>query len=245
MRVAVITPFYNTPLHWLEQCHASVRAQTHPCTHFLVSDGAGENPLSDFEGEYIRLPKPHADNGNTPRAVGSTTAAGEGFDAIAYLDADNWYAANHIESLVTLKQQTGAAVCTSGRTLHNLSGELLGPCVEVDGKHFVDTSCLFITRPAYGLTLQWVFMPREFSVVCDFWVWSCVRRSLHPTAHTGLQTMAFRTTYPHHFLRFGLPPPPGAKSLEYSQDCARRIHALRAVFGKNAASLAPQRQRQS
>lgn len=245
MRVAVVTPFYNTPIKWLEQCHASVRAQTHPCTHFLVSDGSGENPLPDFVGEFIRLPKPHADNGNTPRAVGSIAAASEGFDAIAYLDADNWYTPDHIDSLVTLQAQTRAAVCTSARSLYDLDGGLLGICEEVDGVNFADTSCLFITRPAFGLTLQWALMPKEFSVVCDFWIWSCTRRSPHSAAHSRLATMAFRTTYPHHFSRLGLAPPPGAKTLEYSQNCVRKIQALRGLFGKHAASLAPQRRRQS
>lgn len=237
MRVAVVTPFYRTPPEWLAQCHASVRAQSHPCTHFLVSDGSGDNPLADFQGEFIRLPAPHADNGNTPRAVGSVAAIGEGFEAIAYLDADNWYTPEHVASLVALHQQTQAAVCTSARTLHAPDGTLLGPCTEVDGTHFADTSCLFLARPAFALTLQWVVMPRAYSVVCDFWLWSCIRRAGRPTPHTGQATMAFRTTYPHHFRRFKQPIPEGAKSIEYARDCARKIVSLREVFGAAAAFL--------
>jgi hypothetical protein len=110
MRVAVVTPYFREPLDWLRQCHASVRAQTHACTHVMVADGHPQSEVAGWPGlRHIALPTSHGDYGDTPRAIGSIEAIGAGFDAIAYLDADNAYAPDHIESLVELQRRTGAA----------------------------------------------------------------------------------------------------------------------------------------
>ena len=142
MKVAVITPYFNTSLEWLQKCHLSVKAQTHPCTHFIVSDGQPYNAVDSWDAQHIKLPVNISDYGDTPRGVGSVAAIGQGFDAIAYLDADNWYDPEHINILMSLHKKTGAAVVTSARNLHRLDGTLLGKCFEVDGKLFVDTNCL-------------------------------------------------------------------------------------------------------
>ena len=128
MRVAVISPYYETPLDWMRQCHESVLAQTHPCVQILVADGVPVDELDAWNAQHIRLPQHHADYGDTPRAVGSMSAIGQGFEAIAYLDADNWFAPEHIESLVRLHEETGADVCLSSRDLHRIDGSRLGPC---------------------------------------------------------------------------------------------------------------------
>jgi hypothetical protein len=38
--------------------------------------------------------------GNTPRAIGGILADAYGFDAVTYLDADNWYDPAHVEDFV-------------------------------------------------------------------------------------------------------------------------------------------------
>jgi glycosyltransferase involved in cell wall biosynthesis len=149
MKVAVVTPYYETPIDWLGQCHRSVKAQTHPCTHFLVSDGKPEEVVEHYDAHHVRLPGPHQDVGNTGRAIGAILAQRQGFDAICFLDADNWYRPDHVASLVALQRRTGAAVCSSSRMIHHLDGALLGACKEVDGEVFVDTNCLLLTRPAF------------------------------------------------------------------------------------------------
>ncbi|MBI2383982.1 MAG: glycosyltransferase [Gammaproteobacteria bacterium] len=226
MRVAVVTPFHRTRPDWLAQCHASVRRQTHACTHILVSDGSGEPPLAEFSGQLVLLGRNHADFGDTPRAVGSMSAIGQGFDAIAYLDADNWYRPEHVATLVALHRSSGAAVCSSARTLHALDGRLLGRCPETDGARFVDTNCLFLTRAAFPAASAWVLMPPEYHVVDDRWVWAWIRRQGWTTAHTGQPTAAYRTGWPHHYRLFSQPVPDGAKSWDFSHECARRIEAL-------------------
>ncbi len=212
MKIAVITPFYKTPIPWLEQCIASVQAQTVPCTHILVSDG-DPSPMQP-RGEtmqLIQLPQPHADAGNVGRAIGSVSAISQGFDAIAYLDADNWYQPRHLESLVALHHATNAAICTCTCTLHHLDGSLLGVSGACDGVTHVDTSCFFITRPAFGITAIWYLMERQYGLAGDRVFWENIKAWHLSHAHTGLPTVAYRTGYRSSYLAFEVEPPEGTK----------------------------------
>jgi glycosyltransferase involved in cell wall biosynthesis len=209
MRVAVVTPRFREPRAWLDRCLESVRRQTIPCTHVVVDDGG--DPTPDDGIERIVLPAPHADFGDAARAIGSVSAIVRGYDAIAWLDADNWFAPTHLQTLLALHVRTGAAVVTSARMLHRLDGEVLGPCGEVDGERFVDTSCMMITRAAFPIVAEWYLMPRERHVVGDRVVWRRIVESGLTRAHTGIPTLSYRTPYRVHYESFGVPPPEGAK----------------------------------
>jgi len=213
LRVAVVTPYYRESPEVLWHCHHSVQSQTHPCTHFLVADGHPAAAVAGWPAEHIVLSKPHADNGNTPRAIGSLSAMNLGYDAIAYLDADNWYYPGHIESMVGLHRATGAPVCTASRTIHRLDGTLLyADVTENDGKQFADTSCMFLTREAYPLLPLWAMMPTQLGPICDRVMWLAIQTRHIPTAHNSQPTIAFRTQYKAHYRIAGEPFPPGAKS---------------------------------
>ncbi len=58
---------------------------------FFVSDGFPNLELMKWNIKHISLPQSHTDYGNTPRGIGSLVADIEGYDFIAYLDADNWF----------------------------------------------------------------------------------------------------------------------------------------------------------
>jgi hypothetical protein len=165
-------------------------------------------------GHHVVLPgSGHGDNGNLGRAVGSAIAVSEGYDAIALLDADNWYQPDHVSSLLALQAQTGAALCTSARSLHRMDGSLLAPHdPESDGASFADTSCMLYLRPAFGLLPLWGQMPRQFGPICDRIVWAAVQSRKIATAHSGLPTMAFRTCYCNHYKVRGETPPPDCKA---------------------------------
>ena len=92
MKVAVITPYHKVPTDWLVQCLESVRSQTYTSTHILVADGIPQDVVDTYGVQHLVLPRCHGDYGDTPRAIGSISAIGQGFDAIAWLDADNWFA---------------------------------------------------------------------------------------------------------------------------------------------------------
>src|SRR4051794_26673695 len=108
LKIAVVTPYYKESPAVLRQCHESVLRQSYACRHILVSDGYPAPYFDDAKDAiHIKLPQAHGDNGNTPRAMGGVLADRQGFDAVAYLDADNWYEPNHIESMVAAHAASG------------------------------------------------------------------------------------------------------------------------------------------
>jgi hypothetical protein len=231
VRVAIVTPYCGERDDVWQTCIDSVRAQTHPCQHVLVADGS-PRPCPDGAAA-ITLPAAHGDNGNTARAVGSIYAVASGFDAIAYLDADNWYAPLHVAAMVELAGTTGAEVCIAARTIHRQDGSMMfRDRLDSDGIRRADTSCLFLTRPAFSLVSLWATMPRELGPICDRVFWGAVcaaglRRSTHDAP-----TVAFRTQYAAHYEAIGEPAPVGSKTRENSTGPA--LEWLHAQQGEQA-----------
>ena len=211
MKVAVVTPYFNTEADWLMQCHDSVMAQTYPCVHILVADGRPLDMVDALAAQHVRLPVNCADYGDTPRGIGSVLAVSQGFDAIAYLDADNWYYPDHIATMVEMQQQTGTAVISAARNLHRLDGSLLGLCDEVDGRNFVDTSCFFLSRAAFTLLPIWWTMPAHMHAVGDRVFFGNVRHLQLSCTHSQRPTVAYRTAFMSHYRKFGEEPPASAK----------------------------------
>ena len=114
-RVAVITPYYREPVEFLAQCHQSVLAQGVGADHIMVADGHPLDCIDGWKVAHVKLPASHGDNGNTPRGIGSLLASSEGYDFIAYLDADNWYHDGHLRSLLDLWEQKRGVACSSFR----------------------------------------------------------------------------------------------------------------------------------
>lgn len=211
-KVAVITPYYKTRIEWLRECHKSVKAQTYPCTHFIVADGHPYDEIDSWDAQHIKLPVNISDYGDTPRGVGSVMAMSQEFDAIAYLDADNWFYAEHIKTLVDLHKKTKAAVITSARNLHRLDGSLLGKCFEVDGENFVDTSCLLLTREAFIIIPVWWSMLPQYHCIDDRVIWAHIKARKLSRKHIDKSTVAYRTAFANHYRHFGEIPPVEAKS---------------------------------
>ena len=213
MKIAVVTPTFRTPEAVLKQCVDSVWAQSRACTHILVADG--DEPVGlpphDERSQLIRLPKAHGDVGNAGRAIGSVSAICQGFDAIAYLDADNWFDPDHLASMVQAHETTGAAVCSSTRKLWQPDGAWLGICPEVDGESFVDTNCLFLTRAAFATIAAWYLAPESLKHVGDRVLWNTVKSNGLTRHHVRHPSVNYRTRYASHYRHFGKQPPVGAK----------------------------------
>jgi len=202
MRIAVVTPYYREPLNKLQRCHASVTGQTHMnVTHIMVADGY---PLAEIDGwercQHIPLPVGHQDSGDTPRVVGCGSAAGQQFDAVALLDADNWFEPEHLESLLKVQAESNALIVTCPRRLVRPdSGELLGICTESDGQRFNDTNCYLVTHPAFSLFAAWGFRNNQVaqSIGClgDRIFWDAVSKSNASRAHSKLATVNYETAY--------------------------------------------------
>lgn len=213
-RVAVITPYYLESIEILKQCHKSVLLQGANVTHFMIADGHPNDEVDDWDTVHIRLQKGHADNGNTPRAVGSVLAQSEGFDYIAYLDADNWFHQGHLSSLIELQETEGSDVCCSMRTFHNLEGvEMVGLLDPVDeSRTHVDTSCFLIHKTAFRFCVPiWANMPKQLSPICDKVFYAGIQHYKLHVSHSTLRTLAFRTQYLFHYQKSGFPVPKEAK----------------------------------
>lgn len=214
LRVAVSTPYYRETDDVLRTCLESVRDQTHAdCRHFVVSDGH-PNPLVDtFDVAHIRLPDAHGDNGDFARCIGALAAIAEGFDAVAFLDADNWYRPDHISRMVALQARTGVALCTSGRSIHSLDGTLLiAQDEQCDGVNFTDTSCYCFFQAAFDLLQLWGALAKVAGPIGDRLLWSAVQLRGISRAHDASASLAFRSQYAHHYTQLGMTPPPGAKT---------------------------------
>ena len=213
LRVAIVTPYHKESDSVLEKCLESVRNQTYAeCRHFVVADGFPNVMVSNSDVTHIILPTAHGDNGNLARCIGAMSAISEGFDVVAFLDADNWFRNDHIETMLALHRQSCAALCTSGRMLYRIDGTVMCQDVkESNGIDFVDTSCLCFFRPAFDLLPLWGMMPAIFSPICDRVMWDAVITRGVSRAHSHVPTVAFRTQYAGHYQGLGETPPPGCK----------------------------------
>jgi hypothetical protein len=226
MRIAVITPYYKETDQVLTQCHESVLAQTFPADHFLLADGFPNPIVSGWRAQHFVMPCAHADNGNTPRIAGALSAFNLGYEAIAFLDADNWFRADHLERMAALNRRTGAPVCVSNRTMHRPDGSYMFDDDKNDAKAHVDTSCLFMTRAAMPVLARWAMLPRQLGPICDTVYWSTLRQARLAFAHDPATTVAFRTTYEADFHRLGEPVPPNVKTLHMTMEPIRWLKSL-------------------
>jgi hypothetical protein len=209
MRVAVITPYYRERPEFLRQCHDSVAAQSHPCLHVMVADGHPLAELDDWDIDHVKLPRCHADIGSTPRLIGSFHAIGLGVDAVAFLDADNWYRPDHVARVLEVQRATGADFVSSGRMLCRLDGSLLMPCPTTDPDRFIDTSCMMLMRGAFPVLSNWSLMPPYAHVVGDRVMLQHIKRSGARTAHSAEMTVFYRCGKEGPYLYAGEPVPPG------------------------------------
>lgn len=222
-RIAVITPYYKEPTSALWKCHESVMRQAGVVDHFMIADGYPNEEVSRWPVRHVALPNCHADNGNTPRGVGSLLAVCGNYDFIAYLDADNWYHDRHIAALLEKMEETKADVATSFRTFHDMDGNALDVTERAEErlKH-VDTSCFLIGKAAFPATIAWGLMPKPLSPVCDRVFLGMLKHNRFRIQSTRMRSVAFRTQYAAHYRAARLPVPPNVKdsgefdaSLEY------------------------------
>jgi len=212
MKIAVITPYYKEPIEVLSQCHESVKAQSVSADHFFIADGFPNQELMNWDIKHVSLHQSHADNGNTPRGIGSVLADVEGYDFISYLDADNWFHPGHLDSLVSLWTKSKANICFSLRTYHTIDGIKLDirEVLDFSFQH-IDTSCYLIHRSAFEALDIWTKMPKQLSPICDRIFLLALRNKRYKFATTKSQTVAFRSQYKEHYQAAKIPAPENTK----------------------------------
>ena len=210
MKICVVTPYFETEPAWIRQGHASVRGQTIPAHHVLVCDGSAPAQIEAFQGTHILLQRNYKDYGNTPRLIGCYNAITRGAEAIAFLDADNWFQPDHLENLLRFAQQNDLDACSSGRTLHRPDGSFMVKCPTVDGRPYIDTSCLLIMKPAFQHMIAWVLFGQEVSAVMDQQLWSHMATMGARLGFLDKATVSYRTRHASHYRLIGEPPPADA-----------------------------------
>lgn len=209
LRVATITPYFRESAEVLRQCHESVVAQTYPSTHFMVSDGIPQKEIDNWELEHIVLSSSHGDFGDTPRVVGALSALTLGYNAIAFLDADNWYHRKHIELMVAAHEQTGRNVCIASRAMHRLDGSFMYNLKE-DDSH-VDMNCMFLVGDVTRLIPLLAVKPKPLAEVDDRIFWKCIVARNIPFVRVTAPTVAYRSAWKVHYEAMGETPPDGTK----------------------------------
>jgi len=195
----------------LRLCHESVMKQSVDCTHIMVADGHPNPEVDRWAVRHIVLPYAHGDYGDTAKSIGAVDAIGGGYDAIAFLDADNWFLKNHIESLIKCADENKADFVSSYRYFCRPDRTLLGECLNSDAENFADTNCMFFTRNGLKIAAHWFYIPNDFHAICDRVMWKFIKDAKLKVAHTGGATICYRLTYPGIYRDFGEEPPQGCK----------------------------------
>jgi len=211
-RIAVITPYFQEPLEMIRRCHDSVLSQGADVHHILLADGHRRSEIDQWQVTHLSLP-PLADWGNTPRMIGAAVAAAQRYEGICFLDADNWFEPEHVQTLFALAQTTKAAVVTCARMLRRPDGSALGICTESDGARFNDTNCYLLLPKSFALLGNWCFQddPRS-APIGDRYFWRAIVQSGLARHHSPLATINYVTRYFTHYLQRGEVPPPGART---------------------------------
>jgi hypothetical protein len=215
MKVAIVTPYYQEPRAMIERCIASVRAQDMAVTHFVIADGHAQDWIDGTGVRHIRLDRSHRDFGNTPRSIGGILAASEGFDAIGFVDADNWLEPDHASGCLQAADAADGDVdyviatrqlCRDDRSVMPILTR-----DDKDGSH-IDTNCFFLLPGSFHTLGQWGVMPKPLSIVGDRIYAGSLRLQRLRAARNPQVTVNYLCTWAFIFEALGEVAPSYAKS---------------------------------
>jgi glycosyltransferase involved in cell wall biosynthesis len=180
----VITPTTGKDTVW--KAIESVADQTIPVEHFLVADGKGVwDKLIEASSDYpqkvfdawmrdgltvMALPENVGSNGWYGHRVYAAMPLMVNADYILFLDEDNWYEPNHVESMINKIKSKDLMWAYSLRRICNEAGEYIGdddceslgrwPAFYDHTLNFVDTNCYcfkreYLVRVAHSFYGQW------------------------------------------------------------------------------------------
>jgi len=195
----------------------SVAEQAYAAKHILVADGKANQNLADYNIEHLTLSGPHRDYGNTPRCIGALSAINRGYNAICFLDADNWYEPNHIEEAIKMKIDNIEADVVASLRKIILPENIEAPVDpdEVTHNH-VDTSCMTLFEGAFSILPLWATMTSELSSIGDRVIFSTMKYRKFNIEYTNKKTVNYSSRYKYHYQNAGLSAPPNAYELDLS-----------------------------
>lgn len=137
----------------------SVENQTYKAHHYVVAHGVDcwdktEENLLDYDTTFIYLPVANGGGGYGMAPVFAASPFLVEEDVIFYLDDDNWYEPDHIESLVSLIEEHNLGWAYSLRRIVDADGnwvcddncESLGLHLNATDHYLVDNSCYAVRR---------------------------------------------------------------------------------------------------
>lgn len=206
MKVAVITSFCKESPSVIQRAHESVLLQTYPCDHIIISDGGMPPPMMDAQTIY--LSHNHNNYGDTPKWIGVISALSQGYDAIAFLDADDWLSKNHIENAVRLCREKNAKICVMNRSLNRLDGSELPINYDPD---VMQSHCVFMLADVARELLLCACKPDALCEVGDRIMWGAIKTKNIPCAFSEEKTYHYTSTWKCHYDAVGEKLPENAK----------------------------------
>ncbi len=232
----MITPYFKEDRALLERCLASVRAQTVAADHMLVADGFAQAWLDERPVRHVKLDRAHADYGNVARGVGALMAIAEKYDAIAFLDADNWYDADHLETCVAAAASNEFApfvVAQRNFVRPDESVIRIDLMEDMPLGHHVDTNCYLFLPPTFPLLHYWCTIPQEFSAQGDRLFRQVLRANFStPPVVIARRTVNYTCLFESIYNAIGETPPDGAKP---NVDWEPGLRWLKSLTGRDSA----------
>lgn len=240
---AIITPYFKEKMEIIERAINSVNYQNKTdlsVRHYLVADGFPIE-IENREITHLVLPTNHSDFGDTPRMMGATLAIREGCYGLMFLDADNALYPSHIQDAYNAHLKTGADVVISRRSIVSVDGRrLVYPNEDKTLKH-VDTGCFIFFREAVYDALDWIKIPRQYSVVGDRYFWKILKAKKTRVAVLKSPTVEYTSLFASSYLVSDMDPPEGAKRLNLNEHdnfnkslrSDEKLKIFKRLFGKD------------
>lgn len=215
MRIAIITPYWQEPRAVIERCIASVAGQSIACDHLLLADGAPQDWLDTAPVRHLRLDRNHGDYGNVARGIGALLAAGEGYDAIGFLDADNRIDPDHAALCLAAAGTQGAGadvdVVIARRRFELPDGTGVALADDPD---LIDTNCLFLLPGAYPVIARWALVPAPLATIGDRVFHAALVSVGCRMAHTARQSVTYVSQWVAHYAASGGAVPDDARAID-------------------------------
>lgn len=216
---AIITPYYKESLEVIERAIRSVENQTPTeltIKHYLIADGFPQN-LKHEKIIHLSLPTNHSDYGDTPRVMGATLAVRQGCLGLMFLDADNVLYPSHISMVNSTHQRTGCDIVIARRDMLSINGDKLAYPKEDQSLDHVDTGCFAFFGEAVYDALDWVRIPRQYSVVGDRYLWQMIKAKKRRVAIIDTPTVCYTCMWESNYLSSNVEPPINAKNLDMTE----------------------------
>ena len=210
-RIAIVTGYYKEEPQLLQRCMRSVRQQTVVADHIMVADGFPQDWIDSMDVRHIRLDRKHGDYGGTPRGVGSLLVIAEDYDAIGFLDADNYLEPNHLE--LGLQAARGVPDCDfviAQRYFRRPDQTILEIVDEPLDQH-VDTNCFLFLPGSYHAVIGFAIIPRQLSAIGDRIFYSALKSRNLCSAVIPAKTVNYNCLWASVYAAVGEVPPPCAK----------------------------------